>query len=526
MSSHREAPEISNDPVADNTDTYAFVSPDRPDTVTILANYIPIEAAAGGPNFYQFGDDVLYYIYIANSGTGRADIAYEFRFTTRIRDENTFLYNTGPINSIYDSHFNRRQTYTVTRVEGTRGAVSARERARNRHSRHHPEPHRHVRRTVLGRNLAAPPVNVGESSTPNYPHLADQAVHNLRNGIKVFAGQRNDGFYADLGAVFDLADLRPFQSLHLHSMVANSPGFDTLKAGLNVHTIAMQIPISELTRNGSVPKDPMAADATIGVWAAASRRKVQVRGTGRNNGAESGPWVQVSRLANPLFNELLVPLGRKDEWNRSYPDGDKHFARGTTHPELAQLLPTLYPGAFPNLAKLNASGKPRADIEAIFLTGLPKGIVPGFQNNTGKVLSDLVRLNVAIPPTANPNSLGLLGKDAAGFPNGRRVIDDIVSIELKALAGVTYQLIDKSYQPDSAAMAVNQGVLVPTTGPPGTARFLDHFPYLGIPNSGLDTPPKPTPGPMPNGNTSSPPSGGGGSGSPLPPPLARSGARR
>ncbi len=497
MSSHREAPEISTDPVADNTDTYAFVSPDRPDTVTIITNYIPLEAAAAGPNFYEFGDDVLYYIYVSNNGSGHADLAYEFRFTTRVQNENTFLYNTGPITSLNDPHFNRRQTYTVTRVEAVRGAVDARSK---KHHRHHSHPHHHprnqVRTTVLGRNLASPPCNIGPSSTPNYANLAQEAVHDLPGRIKVFAGQRNDGFFADLGAVFDLADLRPFQKLHLNSMVANAPGIDTLKSGINVHTIAMQIPISQLTRDGSVPKNPLAANSTIGIWGAASRRKVQVRGQGANNGAESGPWVQVSRLGNPLFNEVLVPLGKKDYWNRSYPVDDKHFAQGVIHPELAALLPVLYPGVFPNLAQLNASGKPRADIEAIFLTGLPAGIVPGFQNNTGKVLSDMLRLNLAIPPTTSkPSSLGLLGNDAAGFPNGRRVIDDIVTIELRALAGVTYALVDKSFTPDAAANAVTQGVDTPPTGDPGKARFLPYFPYLGLPDDGFDTPPTPTPPP-------------------------------
>jgi len=490
MSSHREAPEISQDPVADNTDTYAFVSPDRPDTVTILTNYIPLEAAAAGPNFYEFGDDVRYYVYISNDGSGLANIAFEFDFTTRIRNENTFLYNTGPIKSINDSTFNRRQTYTVTRIEGPElDAEDSNGRAHERRERHD----RH-RRDVLGRNLASPPCNIGPSSTPNYPNLAQQAIHNLPGGIKVFAGQRNDGFFADLGAVFDLATLRPFQNLHLGSMMAAASGVDTLKSGTNVHTIALQIPISQLTRHRNTPKDVLGSDSTIGIWGAASRRKMQVRGDRSRNGAESGPWVQVSRLANPLFNELLVTLGRKDDWNRSYPIDDRNFVEGVVHPELAQLLPTLYPGAFPNLAKLNASGKPRADIEAIFLTGIPKGIVPGFQNNTGKHLGDMLRLNVAIPPTANPSPLGLLGNDAAGFPNGRRVTDDIVTIELRALAGVTYALVDKSFTPDAAATKVTQGVAEPPTGPPGSgaegeARFLSTFPYLGSPHDGFDTPP-------------------------------------
>ena len=488
MSSHREAPEISRDPVADNTDTYAFVSPDRPDTVTILTNYIPLEAAAAGPNFYEFGEDVRYYIYISNNGTGLADVAYEFSFTTRIRNENTFLYNTGPITSLGDPHFNRRQTYTVTRIKGTE-AAAAEARAGHRHR----SP---LRRTVLGRNLASPPCNIGPSSTPSYANLAQAAIHDLPGGIKVFAGQRNDGFFADLGAIFDLGDLRPFDNLHLGSMMAAASGIDTLKSATNVHTIALQIPIAQLTRDGSVPRNPLGSNATIGIWGAASRRKMQVRGDRNGNGAESGPWVQVSRLGNPLFNEVLVPMGRKDEWNRSSPIDDGNFVAGVLHPELAALLPTLYPGAFPKLAGLNASRKPRADLEAILLTGLPSGIVPGFQNNTGKHLGDMLRLNVAIPPTATPSMLGLLGGDAAGFPNGRRVTDDVVTIELRALAGVTYALVDKSFTPDAAAGKLTQGVDQPPTGPPGSgkegeARFLASFPYLGSPHDGYDTPPSP-----------------------------------
>jgi hypothetical protein len=483
MSSHREAPEISQDPVADNTDTYAFVSPDQPDTVTILANYIPLEAAAAGPNFYEFGDDVRYRIYVSNDGSGQPNIAYEFHFTTHVLDGKTFLYNTGPISSIYDRHFNRRQTYSVSVLKGNQAITEAANGFNKK-----PDSH------VIGNNLACPPCNIGPSSTPNYPALAQEAIHSLPGGIKVFAGQRNDGFFADLGAIFDLADLRPFQNLHLSSMVAAASGIDTLKSGTNVHTIAMQIPISKLTRDGSVPKNVMGATSTIGIWAGASRRKMKVRADANRNGSESGPWVQVSRLGNPLFNEVLVPLDKKDEWNRSYPIDDKNFTAGVVHPELAELLPTLYPNTFPNLAKLNAANTQRADIEAIFLTGLPAGVVPGFQNNTGKVLGDMLRLNVAVPPSANPSPLGLLGNDAAGFPNGRRVTDDIVTIELRALAGVTYALVDKSFTPDAAATKVTQGVEEPTTGPPGSgaegaARFLAAFPYLGSPHDGFDTPP-------------------------------------
>ena len=482
MSSHREAPGIAQDPVADNTDTYVFVSPDAPDTVTILANFIPLEAPAAGPNFYSFGHDVRYYIYVSNDRSGRPNLAFEFTFTTHIRNGKTFLYNTGQITSIYDTTFNNHQTYTVALLKGY-------EQIQARQSGGNPKPVPEL----IGKNLACPPCNIGPSSTPNYPALAAEAIHTIAGGIKVFAGQRNDGFFADLGAVFDLGTLRPFQNLHLASMVPPTVGVDTLTAGTNVHTIALQVPITTLTRGGVRPTDVMAENATIGVWAAANRRKMQVRGDDTRNGSETGPWVQVSRLANPLFNELLVGLDQKDKWNRSYPYEDKNFTSGVLQPGLAALLPTLYPNTFPNLAALVAAKKPRADIEAVFLTGLPAGVVPGFQNNTGKVLADMLRLNVAVPPSANPSPLGLLGNDPAGFPNGRRVTDDIVTIELRALAGVTYALVDTSFTPDAAATAVTQGVAEPTTGPPGTGtlggnRFLASFPYLGSPFHGYDTP--------------------------------------
>ncbi len=479
MSSHREAPEISQDPVADNTDTYAFVSPDRPDTVTILTNYIPLEAAAAGPNFYEFGEDVLYSVHISNTSRSLPDITYEFRFETKVLKPKSFLYNSGPIRSLDDPNFNRRQYYSVTKVKGSRNELPT----KNVKGAPGSKP------KVLGRGLASPPCNVGVHSTPNYPALAAAAVHSLPGGIRVFVGQRNDGFFADLGAVFDLADVRPFQNLHIAPMAA-SAAVDTLKSGINVHTIALQIPIRELTRDGSVPKNPASALATIGVWGAASRRKMRLRGDQHKNHSETGPWVQVSRLGMPLFNELLVGQGSKDAWNRSKPLDDKSFVDGVAHPELAKLLPTLYPGVFPNLAALVAKGTPRADLEAIFLTGIPAGLIPGFQNFTGKHPSDMQRLNVAIPPATRPNPLGLLGGDLAGFPNGRRVFDDIVTIELRALAGVTYPLVDKRFTPDPAALAVTQGLATPPSGPPGSgARFQTTFPYLGEPYDGFTTPP-------------------------------------
>ncbi len=463
MSSHREAPEISKDPVADSTDVYAFVSPDAAGTVTLIANYIPLQNPAGGPNFFEFGDDVLYAIHVDNDGDGRADVSYEFRFTTRMRNPDSFLYNTGPILSIDSADWNRYQTYSVTRVDG------------------------YGRRTELGDRLASPPCNVGPLSTPDYAALAGQAVHSLGRNRKVFAGQRAEGFYVDLGAIFDLGDLRPFQNLHnqfgMSVFGAPADGVNTTKE-LNVHTLALQVPITDLTRHGWQGKDVNDPRATIGVWTTAARRQAKVIDAGRGEDSEYGPYVQVSRLGNPLFNEVLVPLGTKDRWNSVSPDQDKQFASHVAHPELANLLPALYPGVFPNLDAYNKSGKSRADLLAILLTGIPQGVVPGFQNNTGTTQADMLRLNTAVPPAAKPNILGLIGGDPAGFPNGRRVYDDVVTVELRAVAGATLPLVDKTYTADAAAGEITDGL----TPADVTNPYLDHFPYLGVPYDGYHHP--------------------------------------
>jgi Domain of unknown function (DUF4331) len=454
MSSHREAPEISKDPVADSTDVYAFVSPDKPSTVTLIANYIPLQGPAGGPNFYEFGEDVLYEIHIDNNGDGRADISYQFRFRTTVRDPDTFLYNVGPIESLGSTNWNRVQTYDVGVVKG--GSFSN-----------------------LGSGLPCPPCNIGPLSTPDYASLAAAAVTNV-GGITVFAGQRAEAFYVDLGAIFDLGDLRPFENLHaqygLNAFSGPAAGVNATNH-LNVHSIAIQVPISAVTIHGH---------PTIGVWTTASRQRVTLWDADRGETVNSGPFRQVSRLGNPLINEVIIPLGKKDLWNSLPPDDDKQFAGYVTQPGLAALLPALYPGVFPNLAALVASGKPRADLEAILLTGIPSGLIPGFTNLTGTVLADMLRLNTSIPPTAadKQSIYGLVGGDAGGFPNGRRVTDDVVAIELRAIAGVVYPLIDKKYVPDGAAAKLTDG-LTPANV---SSAALDRFPYLGVPYSGFDNP--------------------------------------
>jgi Domain of unknown function (DUF4331) len=456
VSSHREAPEISRDPVADSTDLYAFVSPDAPGTITIIANYLPLEAPAGGPNFYEFGDDVVYDINIDHTGSGYPSVIYRFRFTTTITNPDTFLYNTGPIASLTDKNWNRRQLYSVSRVEDGD-------------------------EDVLASGLMCPPCNIGPRSISNYPALANTAIKTLPTGEKVFAGQRREAFWVDLGSIFDLAALRPLQAAHLIPM-ANAAGVNALKTS-NVHSIVLQLPLSRATQKGAAVGNPASRSAVIGVWTSASRQKVRVEDD-QSESVGVGPYHQVSRLGNPLFNEVIVPMAKKDRWNHVYPAFDSMFASYVAHPELAGLLPALYPGAFPHLA---AYGKVRADLEAILLTGIPSGIVPGFQNFTGTTPADMLRLNVAIPASASPKPLGLVGGDPAGFPNGRRLTDNVVAIELMAVAGATIPLVDPSFSPDGV-LTPPPGVSDGSTQPADAVLTPFSFPYIGTPLDGFDNP--------------------------------------
>jgi Domain of unknown function (DUF4331) len=450
MSSHREAPEISKDPVADSTDLYAFVSPDKSNTVTIIANYIPLQLPSGGPNFYEFGDDVLYEIHIDNNGDGRAEISYQFRFTTTVRDGGTFLYNTGPIGSLGSANWNRVQTYDLTVVSGGSS-------------------------TVLGTGLPCPPCNIGPLSTPDYADLAGQAVASV-GGVTVFAGQRAEAFYVDLGSIFDLGNLRPLANAHAFGSLSAGHGVNATNH-FNVNSIAIQVPISAVTISGH---------PVIGVWTTASRQKARIWDADAGDYVNSGPFVQVSRLGNPLVNEVLIGMGDKDRWNALPPDDDKEFLSYVTHPGLAGLLNVLYPGAFPNLAAAVTAGTARADLEAIFLTGIPAGIISKtFTTFTGPVLADMLRLNTSIAPSHSPSILGVLGGDVAGFPNGRRPADDVVTIELQALAGATLPLVDKTYKVDAVVKSVTDFKPdPPAIGSPPTGSF----PYLGTPYSGYYEP--------------------------------------
>ena len=458
-SSHREAPLIVADPLADNTDTYAFRSTEagRSGFVTLIGNWIPFQEPSGGPHFYKFDDTVLYEIYIDNTGDGVEDITYQFRFKTTFKNGDSVLGMAAPnqalagtggieplITSLDDPDYNEPQTYSVTRIDRHTGKKGV----------------------VIASGLVTPPSNIGERTTPNCETaLGQPAVYPLPNGGKVFAGQRDEGFYIDVGGVFDTLKLRS---------IGATGGVDST-AGFNVNTIAIEIPIQELTRSGSVPSGPTASDAVIGVWSTSSRQKVTVLRPDLFSDDESepltvGPYRQVSRLGSPLVNELIIPLKLKDKFNASTPESDAQFAQFVTNPQLAQLLSAVFGIGVPTA--------PRNDLVAIFATGIPVNNITGPNYTT--FLSDgrpheMLRLNVAIPPSASPSRLGLLGGDVAGFPNGRRVFDDVVDIALRAVAGGTPFTPATNVAPNNT---LGDGVAN------NDVPFLTRFPYLGTPQSG------------------------------------------
>ncbi|HVE71865.1 MAG TPA: DUF4331 domain-containing protein [Thermoanaerobaculia bacterium] len=451
-SSHREAPLITEDPTMDNTDVYLFRSPDAPNTVTILANYIPLEEPANGPNFYNFSPAGVYEIHIDNNGDAKEDITYQFQFRSDIRNPNTFLYNTGPVLTLDDPDLNYRQFYTVTRINGARRTGT---------------------QASLGTNFQVAPANIGPKSTPDYAALANAAVFNLTgSGGKVFAGPRDDSFFVDIGSIVDLLTLRPVQQLHrVPPMASSAPGVDGLR-GFNVHTIAIQIPIDQLVAGGTSPTAPTAANAVIGVWATSSRSRVTILNNSATRRQSIGGLSQVSRLGMPLVNEVVLSLAFKDIFNASEPAGDaplftsnETFRNRVLNPEVATLMNALY--------GIDVPPAPRNDLVQVFLTGLP-----GANQPPNVVPADMLRLNVAVPVTAQPNRLGALAADNGGFPNGRRLGDDVVDIALRVVAGVLVPTYNKA--PNNAL----------TDGVDANDRaFLSTFPYAPLPHQGFESRP-------------------------------------
>jgi hypothetical protein len=448
-SSHREAPNISLDPAADNTDVYAFVPKDATDKVALVANWFPNAIPANGPNFFRFDDRAHYYINVDNTGDGRPDVRYLFRFRTRLRNPDSFLYALPGVTRLGDEKLNVIQRYDVIQERWRRGRMTSSRR--------------------IGRNIPVAPSNVGPKTFPDYPALAAQAVRHLRGARAVFAGQRDDPFFVDLGATFDAINVR-------RGTGNEGAGKDDL-SGLSTLSIVLRVPKSNLTRDRRPVEGADAANAVVGIWSSTERRRLEVTNANFNRNERSrGRYVQVSRLGNPLVNEVVIPAGRKDLFNRTTPDGDgARFGAHVVKPELAAILNALF--------NINAPETDRTDIVQALLTGIP-GLT---EIRAGAPPTDTLKLNMGVPPTATPNRFGVLGGDTQGFPNGRRLADDVVDIELQVVAGFLkgnrVPLGDGVDQNDKA--------------------FSDAFPYLATPDSGLASDPsnrvEPVHSPVPAG---------------------------
>lgn len=477
-SSHREAPLIANDPTADGTDLYAFRSPDDPSTITILANYIPLQARYGGPNFHHPADEVLYSIKIDNSGDAEADIVYQWRFRSQriaglFPAGDTYLYNQGPITGLQSPNLLFRQYYDLYRidVDKTRGAWW-------------PDGTRGTRTLIASGQVA--PAFVGKQSycgggpadaspadpTPcdeatakaNYEAIAASAIKSTTDGGKVFVGPRQEGFFVDLSKVFDLA--------RLATLGFGTPANDT--AEFNVTTLALQAPIGRLA-------NPSGTDPVIGIWTTASRQNTTIIRPG-NARQYTGNYVQVSRLGMPLVNEVVIGAKDKDKFNASEPKDDvTNFGGYVLNPRLAAILNVLY--------GVGALTQQRGDLVQIFVTGIPGLTRPAALTRGGEML----RLNTAVAVTAGPNDFGVLGGDVQGFPNGRRPVDDVVDVELSAVIFNSCTGASEGFGPTLPCNnALGSGSTIGRLGDGVTATtpeaipFLPSFPYLPTPHSATE----------------------------------------
>jgi len=424
-SSHREAPLISHSPSLDNTDVYAFVSPDSANTVTMIASWLPFEEPNGGPTFYPWAVNTAYDLNIDNDGDAKADIIYRWTFSTTYRNPNTFLYNTGPVTWLGDADLNVMQTYKLQKIVKNVGT-----------------------RNILYAAKTAPSFT-GKASMPDYAALSNAAITSAGAGSKSFAGQSDDAFFADL-RIFDL----------LYGGDLSEVGQDTLK-GYNVNTIALRVPKKDLALKGDATRNPV-----IGVWSTVLRNS-----PGVNGGAAT--WQQVSRLGMPLVNEVVIPVGKKNEFNASRPDADAKFAAFVAKPEVPKLIKAIY--------NIPAPAEPRNDLVEVFLTGVCKACGPVKADLNSQRLnkdvdqdtfaaSEQLRLNMGVMPTSQPNRLGVVGADLAGFPNGRRLTDDVVDVTLQAAEGILLP------NPPAAVATLGDGVDA------NNVPFRPNFPYVALPN--------------------------------------------
>ncbi len=470
--SHREAPLIALDPAADNTDTYAFRSWEDPDKVVFILNTIPGQDPGDGPNYFAFDDTVLYRIHLDNNKDGEAeDIVYEIKFKSETRPALGSLNfplpfvgnpNIGTVPALQgitaldgpgSEGLTRRQTYTVTEVRGKKGKKR--------------------KRLFKEQTLVAVPSNVGPATMPDYESLAAQGIYtDDKTGIRAFAGQRAETFAIDLGAVFDTVNLRRFPPVLTEeedSNDAENPFGMNRFSGSNINSIVLEIPISRVT------VDKQSVDSTvnthIGMYASTSRKQVKVlRRNGRS--INIGKFVQVSRLANPLVNELIIDTPSKDKWNASEPEDEAQFQEFFKTPSLATALNLIFGLPVPTT--------PRTDLMQVFLK------YPGQSLNgtdCGSPCSELLRLDLSVSPTAPDNQKRLGGlatpPDPAGFPNGRRPNDDVTDIAIRVVGGQAFNDNRVGDGVNFLENAPGAGTTQVTTN--GIARF---FPYLPSPFDG------------------------------------------
>ena len=441
-SSHREAPGIALDPSADNTDTYAWTAQDAPGALTVAADWIPGEVPANGPNFHSFDDRARYYIHIDNTGDGRPDVSYRFSFKTKVRNKNSFLYALPGVESFNDPKLNVVQTYKITREKYNAKGRKTGEK-------------------VIAKHLPVAPNNAGPKTFPDYGKVASEAIRKLSGGGKVFAGQRDDPFFVDLGMTFDDINFRPGTG------TGNQGGGKDDLAGYNTHSIVLQLPESRVTRNGKAVASADAKNAVVGIWSSTERRRLQLT-SARKHKRHKNPFVQVSRLGNPLVNEVVIPLGQKDRFNRTQPANDAtNYGKFVLSPELAKVMNALF--------DLNAPENDRTDIVQAVLQGLP-----GLNQVQGKgdkePAVDTLKINLGTPVTPMPNRFAVLAGDNQGYPNGRRLTDDVVDIDLRVFAGFL----------KGNKVALGDGV------DQNDVPFLSTFPYVAPPHPGYDSDPKRT----------------------------------
>jgi hypothetical protein len=449
-SSHREAPISALDHSADVTDWYAFVSYDHPDRVTMILNVDGLLEPANGPNYFPFDPNVRYEMKVDNNHDGVEDITFQFRFNTQIRQPGLFTGFVGgiagipPITSLDGAGsegLSLRQTYTVTMIKDGK--------------------------TIdlnNGRTLYAVPSNVGPLTMPKYQDLFNQGIYDLGGGVRVFAGTVDDVFYIDLGAAFDSLNFRMGVGGILTPAVdaddTHNYAPDTV-AGFNVNTIVVEVPITMLTVDGKIHQ---AGDkeAVIGTYGATSRQRIIVRRAGQTE----AQWRQVNREGNPLINELIIGTGSKDRFSTDEPEHDAQFANFFLDPLLAKV--------FSAVLNIQVPTAPRTDLLPLVQYMAP--ICPGCGPQDAGPVADLLRLNTGIPPTpvGKQKRLGFLAGDLAGFPQGRRPVDDAVDIASRAVAGI---LAD----PVKYGTRIGDGVNT------NEDAFAVTFPYVTPAHSGRDS---------------------------------------